>query len=104
MLHEEQCKLKRLVLCFCIEISIRASLTESTSLILQNLKAKKSVVQPLVCTTVTGFFNCHFNFQNMNQNQNKHCLKLQMMVSSTTGAGIRSLRTVLTNVARLVKR
>ncbi|KAL8531266.1 hypothetical protein ACS0TY_008042 [Phlomoides rotata] len=55
-------------LMFPIDVARRAMQIE------ENLKAKKSVVQPL------------------------------MMVSSTTGAGIRSLRTVLTNVARLVRR
>ncbi|GER49582.1 P-loop containing nucleoside triphosphatehydrolases superfamily protein [Striga asiatica] len=54
-------------------MQIEECLTGVTSLILQNLKAKKSAVQPL------------------------------MMVSSKTGAGIRSLRTVLANVARLVR-
>ncbi|CAA0841841.1 P-loop containing nucleoside triphosphate hydrolases superfamily protein [Striga hermonthica] len=52
---------------FPIDVARRAMQIE------ENLKAKKSAVQPL------------------------------MMVSSKTGAGIRSLRTVLANVARLVK-
>ncbi|KAL8055863.1 hypothetical protein ABFX02_04G082600 [Erythranthe guttata] len=53
---------------FPIDVARRAMQIE------ENLKAKKSAVQPL------------------------------MMVSSKTGAGIRSLRTVLSNVARLVRR
>ncbi|KAI3450256.1 hypothetical protein Pfo_006921 [Paulownia fortunei] len=53
---------------FPIDVARRAMQIED------NLKAKKSAVQPL------------------------------MMVSSKTGAGIRSLRTVLANVARLVRR
>ncbi|KAK4419839.1 putative GTP-binding protein EngB [Sesamum alatum] len=55
-------------LVFPIDVARRATQIE------EDLKAKKSAVQPL------------------------------MMVSSKTGAGIRSLRTVLANVARLVRR
>lgn len=90
---------------FCIEILIHASLTGSTPLILQNLKAKKSLVQPLVCTLVTGSFNLRFLTSTIPLKFIMNVVsKLQMMVSSTTGAGIRSLRTVLTNIARLVRR
>ncbi|KAL8512942.1 hypothetical protein ACS0TY_019195 [Phlomoides rotata] len=53
-------------LMFPIDVARRAMQIE------ENLKAKKSVVQPLVCTLlVTSFFTCQFNFHNTN----KRCLK-----------------------------